>query len=315
MKLSIGHLLAISLTLIACACSPDDPMTAPDRGTLKIALVDSLCMEFDDEARRLPDNIRELCAVLTSNSKECNRTYILDPLLVRLDLNKVFSLKTMIEKGGSKDVNNPKVIGRLIQKNFDKLEIPREFTTRRIINKDAGKLVITFITTESVNDSILVFSDNSSSDSYSLNGRAYKVFTDVSEVKSHMLNILCQNEKTNFTLLINPPVAESGPVISVQESLSKTPVAVVKPVRPPVNYYPLRKSRVSNSDLIMIKGSEGCDVCTRYYSATDNLGHTRQITEKNSTNCCPCGKTVEIRGRTYRMDCDGAGSNRLALVE
>jgi hypothetical protein len=66
-------------------------------------------------------------------------------------------------------------------------------------------------------------------------------------------------------------------------------------------------------NLTIIKGTEGCEVCTRYYSAVDATGRMHEIRERNSTNCCPCNKTIEMRGRTYLMNCDG--NPRLELVD
>ena len=319
MKISkTSWLLVLSTALIAAKCPPDtDTEKAPIRINLRIALVDSISTEDEDE-RHLPDDIGKLCDVIVSENKDCNRIYILDPVLLRLDLGKEVSLKTTIEKGGSKDISNPKVIGKLIKKNLEEVNVPKEFT-KASTNKEIGQLLGSFILTKASKDSILVLTTDGSLDSYEANGRRYKVLNSVEEIRSQMNSVLCEKEKANFTLLINPPVSTD---MHTQAGL------VVKPLTPlttvannDVKKNVISKGRVRNSnvrqdngDLTIIKGSEGCEICTRYYSATDNLGRTRQVTQKNSTECCPCGKTIEMKGRTYRMECDGS-SNRLALVE
>ena len=296
----------------------------PLRIALKIALTDSLSVERDDDKRLLPENLRELCAVLQSDNKNCYRTYILDPTLVRVDMNnEQFSLKTEIKKGGAKNVESPKVIGKLIQKNFDDLEIPKSFTKGQSSKTKADSLLRNFVSTQATKDSVLVFDETGSLDSCSLNGRKYIVYSDVEEVRKRMLAILCENSKANFTLLMNPPASVSEPSSSTLTGPKTTTITSTTVVklgggdRKPIIKTGTRKIRSGgsiNGDLTMIKDSEGCDICTRYYAATDNLGRQHEIKEVNSTVCCPCGKTVEIRGRTYRMECSGSGSNRLAQV-
>lgn len=303
-------LLCLVVMFLSDGCKGDRTGQGPDRSGLKIIMMDSLSVQEEDDGRRLPENIRDLCSVLISETKDCERIFILDPVITRLDLNKTLSLKTAIEKGGAKNVENPNVIGKLIQKNFDEIEVPREFTTRQASNINAGALIKKLSTTESVNDSILIVNENSSLDKYELNGKQYKVFTSMEEVRTKISSLLCQNDKTNFTIFINPPLLNTG--------ISIVPKPVEPPVYSPKPASPRSTKRQINSgggDLVMVKGSEGCDVCTRYYSAVDNAGRIRQITEKNSTNCCPCGKDIVLRGRTYRMNCDDTGGNRLESVD
>ncbi|QJW90783.1 hypothetical protein HNV11_16055 [Spirosoma taeanense] len=308
----ITYLLITMVALMSSTCDKGDPLQAPDRSALKIALVDSLAIEYDDDERRLPESIRELCAVVTSESKDCNRVFILDPILARIDQKKEFVLKTTIEKGGSKDVSNPKVIGRLIQKNFDEIEVPKAFSVKAATGVDAGNLISEYISTKAINDSIIVFSEGGL-DNYVLNKKTHKVYTSIDEVRKKIISVLCENDKANFTLLVNPPTIKPGPkeVVNVIPKPASPPVNRPRPVANP----PIRRPQAKiNGDLTIIEGSEGCDICTRYYTATDNVGRRHEVREKNSTSCCPCDKTVEIKGRTYRMDC-GAGSNRLALVQ
>ena len=289
-----------------------DTGKAPARSALRIVLVDSLSVEYEDGERHLPENIRDLCDVIVSDSKDCNRTFILDPILLRLDLEKEFSLKTTIEKGGSKDITNTKVISKLIKKNLEAINISKDFT-KPVSNKKVNELLTAFIFTKANKDSILVFSTNNVLSEYLLNNKKFKVYTSNKEVRDRMNYILCENEKANFTVLIDPPVVE-GPIAGtpIPNTLSIGQRVIKKPIIKRSSY---RKASIDNSDLTIIKGSEGCDVCTRFYSARDNLGRIRQITQSNSIDCCPCGKTIEMKGHTYRMECSGGGNNKLSLIE
>lgn len=321
--MKVGYLLFISIALMASMCDhKSDPSQKPDRSTLKIVLVDSIGIYNEDDERHLPESIRSLCAVLISNNKDCSQTYILDPSLVRLDHNAELSLKTNIEKGGSKDVSNPKVIGRLIQKNFDEIDVPKYFAAKKAVTTDVNGLLTEFAVTKSANDSILVFSENGP-EKYILNNKTYKSFATIDDVRNRMLTILCENDKANFTVLISPPVVSSGDKVvnnggTTASSTGHTQVVETSHKSKERTTKSFKVKRINpniTGDLTIIKGSEGCDVCMHYYTATDNLGRRHEVREKNSTFCCPCDKTVEIKGRTYRMDCDGPGSNRLALVE
>ncbi|GAB3884898.1 hypothetical protein [Spirosoma agri] len=368
---NLGYLLIIYITLTASMCGgSEDSDKAPTRSSLKIALVDSLSVDDEDDERHLTEDMRTLCDVIVSDSKDCNRTFILDPTITRLDLEKDLSLKTTIEKGGSKDVSNPKVIGRLIKKNLEELNVPKEFT-KASTNRNAAQILVNFITTKASKDSILVFSVDGSLDTYLLNDKTYKVFTSIDDIRSKIQSTLCQNPKSSITLLINPPSSaprsplilnvsgldcktrklsirtlggDGSPISYSAKGLSEgqssseftlsanqlsgtqftfvakqgssistvkyTTICSIAP--PPVKG---RKGPSDNGDLTIVKGSEGCDICTRYYSATDNLGRVRQVTQRNSTECCPCGKTIEMRGRTYRMECNEGGRNRLVIAE
>ena len=134
--------------------------------------------------------------------------YVLDPTLLRLDLNKELPLKTTIEKGGAKNTNNPKVVGKLIKKHLEEIDVPKEFAKGFVPGKNASLLVAELLTTKAKNDSILVFSEGGALETYTFNNKPYRVFSDIDELRKHMLNTLCQNDKVNFTLLMNPPPPE-----------------------------------------------------------------------------------------------------------
>lgn len=204
---------------------------------IRIVLTDSLSVKYEGERRILPENLQNLCFVLSSESRDCNRSYILEPNLIRLDQNQEFSLKTNIEKGGSKDVTNPKVIGKLIKKNFEELDIPKSFLSKRVTNTDLSKMISDFLNTKGANDSIMVYSEEGSLNSYKENGRKFRIFSDVEELRTQILSILCQNEKANFTILFNPPITE----------LSIKPTEKVLPVER-VSEKPTTESNVKQPD-------------------------------------------------------------------
>ena len=207
-----SYLLAVLLAGLLNSCSINDgDDKEPDRGNLRIAYVDSVTVDDNDDARRLPENLREICAVLLSDNKSCNGVYILDPTLIRLDQDKEFSLKTIIEKGGAKKVTHPKVVTKLIDKHLEEIDVPKEFTKGFVPGKNASLLVAELLTTKAKNDSILVFSEEGVLQNYSFGKKSYRVFSDVGELRKHMLTTLCQNDKVNFTLLMNPPEAVPPP--------------------------------------------------------------------------------------------------------
>jgi len=370
--------LIILLALIASMCTGTNDNGVPIRSIMKIGLFDSLAVDYEDDARRLPENLRELCDVLVSDTRDCKHTFILEPTLYRIDLEKNLSLKTTIEKGGAKNIYNPKVIGKLIQKHFEELEIPKIFTERSSSSKTSLEQLNSFLKINSLLDSIIIFNENSSLEYYILNGKKYRIFTTIADVRNYITSILCQSPKTNFSFLINPPTlneqqkvpltldikevnCETGKITLVTtggdgssirfsaDGLQKGShdnefiipksqrkgqvfnfLAIQGEITRKINYTTScpqlvkptigRQGKVVstltgiNGDLTIMKGSEGCDLCTRYYSATDNLGRIHEVKEKNSITCCPCGKTIEMKGKTYRMEC-GESGNRLALVE
>ena len=214
MKISIQNhrflifLLLSFVVLWLSGCGKEKPTS---RVNFKIAFVDSLAVVYDDEAKRLPEKIQELCAGLEASSKDCERMYVLDPTLLRLDLNKELPLKTTIEKGGAKNTNNPKVVGKLIKKHLEEIDVPKEFAKGFVPGKNASLLVAELLTTKAKNDSILVFSEEGVLQNYSFGKKSYRVFSDVGELRKHMLTTLCQNDKVNFTLLMNPPEAVPPP--------------------------------------------------------------------------------------------------------
>ncbi|MCC5613447.1 hypothetical protein LC612_43940, partial [Nostoc sp. CHAB 5834] len=120
-------------------------------------MFDSLSVKYDNESARLPENIRELCSILDSDNKDCNRAYLIDPSIFRLDIDKEFSIKTVLEAGGSKRLSSPKVVGKLIQKNFDQLDVPKIFIKKSSVTLD-NSLIANFIKSKSSKDSILVLS-------------------------------------------------------------------------------------------------------------------------------------------------------------
>ena len=73
--------------------------------------------------------------------------------------------------------------------------------------------------------------------------------------------------------------------------------------------------KVSDQAGQTVKGSEGCDICTSYYSVYDNAGRPKEIRKPNSTECCPCGQTIQLEGKNYRMNCDEKNDPKLELVE
>ncbi|GAB3571768.1 hypothetical protein GCM10027578_30600 [Spirosoma luteolum] len=309
--------LLSTIVFLAAKCpSGNDSEKAAIKTNMKIVLADSLALNYEDEDRHLPEIVQELCAVLISENKDCANTIILEPALYRPDLNKEFSLKTNIEKGGSKDVSNPKVIGRLINKNLEELSIPKDFE-KPYTGKNAGADISSHVQSKAAKDSILIFIPNGSADTYTLNGKSYKAMSDVEDVRNRMLAVLCQNPKANFTLLVDPPAQTAEPTVKPPKTNQAPPQPEAKDTKPSPTAKSVSVRRGFGNtrpvgDLTIIKDSEGCDICTRYYKAYDATGRTHEIREQNSTNCCPCNKTVEIRGRTYVMNCDG--SPRLQAV-
>jgi hypothetical protein len=63
-KYLIGALLII---LFAC-CKSDKSGKTPDISTLKIVITDSMGLRYDNKLRILPENLQNLCSVLTSES-------------------------------------------------------------------------------------------------------------------------------------------------------------------------------------------------------------------------------------------------------
>ena len=213
MKTSVQNhrFLILLFSFVVLWLSGCDKAKPASRVNFKIAFVDSLAVVYDEEAKRLPEKIQELCAGLEASSKDCERMYVLDPTLLRLDLNKELFLKTTIEKGGAKNTDNPKVVNKLIKKHLKEIDVPKEFTKGFTPGKNASLLVAELLTTKAKNDSVLVFSEGGALETYTFNNKSYRVFSDIDELRKHMLNTLCQNDKVNFTLLMNPPEATQGP--------------------------------------------------------------------------------------------------------
>ena len=313
-----NHVLLSLFIIFYCtsfhSCTEKAPISRRDIKVLFTDFPSNLC----DESGKLSNTGRALFDELQSEENKCIYTFILDPLLVRPDLALQHSIVTKIEKSGVSDVSNPNVVAKLVKMNLEELVVPEPILQKTSLKADS--LFNSYILNEAKSDSLIVIFKDSKQDVKLVDGKQYKVFNDISEIRSKILSILCQDSKASIALLINPISLADGPII-----VKPTSPTVSKPISPTngaqiTDIVTTRKKvkvdRVirDNGDLTIIKGSEGCDICTRYYSATDNLGRTRQVSQKNSTECCPCGKTIEMKGRTYRMECEGS-SNRLSLVE
>jgi hypothetical protein len=107
------------------------------------------------------------------------------------------------------------------------------------MSTDLSNSISNFLNTKGSKDSIMVLSEDGSLNSYSVDGKIFRVFSDVEELRNQMLSILCQNEKANFTILFNPSVTES--VIRQTEEAKPVPEKSVsgnnlqKPVKPTSN--------------------------------------------------------------------------------
>lgn len=179
--------------------------TAPvSHNKLTIVLSDSLETEDLDGERHLPEAIRALTDVLNPESEDCKRTIVLDPTLVRPDVPEEFSLKTTLEKGGAKDVNNPNVIRKLIRKHLDELTLPKAFRTPVAKTETRFEMLSRWLLEKASKDSVLVFSADGLVDKYIVNKRTYAVFSDVEALRKRMAQILCQNDKATLIVVYNP---------------------------------------------------------------------------------------------------------------
>ena len=314
------HLLVNLFFLIYAFCLISCGEKPVSRRSIKVITPDTSSFLYDATGK-LSDNTRQLFNAIESSDPKCNYTYVLDPTFIRADIGLEFSIATKIEQSGIGDNTNPNRIIKLVKQNLDELKIDPSFLRGTVAqNKNTDSLYTNFVASRTAKDSVLVFRDKTGPDSLIVNGKRYKILTTKEEVKDKIISILCENEKATLALLINPPVVTiPKPIPPGVPEEPKGPVSMTQssPARKPVVSHTAssKVARTDNGDLSMVKNSEGCDVCTRYYSATDKLGRVRQVTERNSTFCCPCGKTIEMKGRTYRMECDGASNNRLSLVE
>ncbi|GAB3644285.1 RING finger protein [Spirosoma arcticum] len=371
---TIISLVFCDVIIIGCGNSG----TATERIDIKIIFTD-IPSTVSDESGKLSDDARFLLSGLEADQNKCKRAFILNPKLVRPDLHIDTSISTKIERSSIAAATSTRDF-KLVQQNLEELTLPDPILQKSTSKVKADSLFNHYVLTEAAQDSLLILFEEKAPDSLKINGKRYKVLANSGEVRNKILSVLCQNPKASFALLINPPVIESKPTLTLSLEVNEpdcqsgkitltttggdgspitfrsqglsssqkdnefvipkvqrngktftflatqngvvakvdyTTKCVFLPPPPPRRPISNRSTfgNVDNGDLSMIKNSEGCDICTRYYSATDKLGRTRQVTEKNSTFCCPCGKTIEMRGRTYRMECDGTGSNRLALVE
>ncbi|RAJ90089.1 hypothetical protein LX87_05518 [Larkinella arboricola] len=127
--------------------------------------------------------------------------------------------------------------------------------------------------------------------------------------------------KIDKSLLYNKSITvfavQNGYRSTAEFITSCTPLPLPPPPPPGPNHRkkPILTNGSPKGNLTVIEGSEGCEICTRYYSAIDEAGHTHEIREKNSTDCCPCGQTVQIKGLTYRMECNELAGNKLIIVQ
>lgn len=376
MRINISRLMVLFLSsallsIFLFGCDEKPPV---ERKEIKIVFNDFSSVLFE-QSGVLSDDARKLFSGLESTNNKCKYTYIIDPLLIRSDLSIDTSIATKIEKSAIAATTPTRVV-KLVQKQLEDLVLSSRFLQKPASKERADSLFSNFISTEINNDILLIYSDKQKSDSLTFNNKRYEVLTTVDDIRSRVLDILCQNSKASIAILINPPIVGKyapltlkvvgpdcktgklyltssggdGSVIDfsstgLQRGRNNNEFIIPESKRSGFNLvfnatqsgtaYKIEhkteclknggevtktdKSNLrkigDNGDLTIIKGSEGCDICTHYYSATDNIGHTRQILERNSTNCCPCGKTIEIKGRSYRMECNGVGNNRLALVE
>lgn len=203
--------LSLSLFVFECSTGPDYDQE-PDHSNLRIVLSDSLEVLEVGGNFRLPKIITELNDVLVSESKNCNKVFVLDPSLVRLDQDKDykdFSLKTIIEKGGAKKTTHPKVISKLINKYFDEVDVPEAFVKASKPDFRTATQVQNWLTTKAVRDSTIVLITSDVTTRYVLGGKTYPTFTDVITLREHIQKVLCQNDKANFVVLYNPPNADS----------------------------------------------------------------------------------------------------------
>jgi hypothetical protein len=264
---------------------------------------------FINSDNKLTKEAQELFKGFMPDEGNCSYAHLLNPTLQRVDLAADTSIAPIIEKSGiasSKPVREFK----LAAKYFEELVIAANFQKTSTPKSDS--LYLHFLSSKPAKDSILLFSTNQEIDTIYIQEKSYKALYDIESIRKRIQSILCSNPKATITLLIDPPAQKfkSNSRPSSVPSDLKLPKPQIKKVSV-VNRGGGHTRPIG--DLTILKGSEGCDLCTRYYSAYDATGHLHEIKEKNSINCCPCNKTVEIRGQTFVMNCDG--SPRLQPVE
>lgn len=312
------------LVISFLSCETNAPI---ERRTIKVVWEDSPDYLLDEQGK-LSENGHLLFKEFNNSeavNTKCKFTYILDPVLLRLDVSMEHSIITKIEKSFAASTGNSNRVIKLLQENLKNLIIPEDFLKNNKAKLNSDSLYRNFIGSLASEDSIIVFLENSKSDSVAIAGKQYKAIKTIEEVRNHLLSIMCQDKKAKIVLLVNPPIINipipespgSQTVAGVKKGLGGSPTeapptpVVVPPIRRPRS---IRVQQRIYGDLIKIAGTEQCDVCTLTYDATDNLGRIHKVLDPDPTFCCPCNKTIEMKGRTYRMDCS-EGRSRLVLVQ
>lgn len=273
-----NHLFTLaSLVLLSTSCKKDPPVS---HRRLNIVLSDKLAVEYKGGNLRLPRTIKEICAVISADTVGCQKTYVLDPLIFRGDQESPFPLITIIQKGGAKRTTSPALIGKSIQKNFDELDIPKVFTRPVVANISSSEYITRLLSTSSKNDSILVFSTDGSLSKYFISSRSVPVFNDTEAFRKYILNVLCQNDKANFTVLYNPPVPPPPPPPQPVDSTKSEKKGVRKIVR--------RRPTITTS----LSGPSGiCDPVTHtlHEKVVDANGRIQRGDKVLVMNCKECG--------------------------
>lgn len=302
-------IVSIIFSSVILSCKENPPVS---RRKIDIVFTKTSSAIFDESGKLTSDG-KNLFSEITSIDPKCNYTYILDPEIIRPDIGLKHSIATVIERSGVVETTKPQVVVKYLKQKLDTLSVPENFVKNPTSKVIADSSFFSYIQSDNLQgDSVIVFMTNQKNSLYEYNGKKYKTFSNIDDTRKQIQSVLCSSPKATIALLIDPPAQTTV----VPQKPSPTPPGT-KPSRPPIGkdigvYHGVAPVRPVG-DLTILKGSEGCDICTRYYTAYDATGHVHEIKEKNSTNCCPCNKTVEIRGQTFVMNCDG--SPRLQVVE
>lgn len=202
-------MLFFLLAAIAAKC-PSDSDIEPEHSNLRIVLTDSLEVVDNDGLLNVPTSIRELSDVIVSDASKCDRAFVLDPSLIRVDQPKEFSLATKIEKGGAKKTTHPKVISKSIGKHLDEVNVPEPFVKATGTSYRTPAQLQKWLASQAPNDSVVVYNPDGP-EQYSLGKRTYPTFVAIEGVREYIRKVLCQNDKANFTLLYSPPVGTIPP--------------------------------------------------------------------------------------------------------
>ena len=206
----ILNLIFIGFLFSNMSCGDTKVEGNPESHTVKILATDAIVAEKDEDGKnRLSEDLQKLCEVLVSEQEDCNKTIVPEPTLIRVDTQEELSLKTKLESF-SGDVTKVKVIKKLINKNFkNEIEIPKSFLENKIDSINAFSKLNTYILTRAVKDSILFYSEEAAFKYYTFNNLKYKFYDNIEDVRKKMLEILCNNDKASFVLVINPPDDEA----------------------------------------------------------------------------------------------------------